>query len=79
VFFWDALTPGPVFEAPGLTVSAFKNAANKLVCKVKIRIFHHQNQELTALRDWLLPMLMNGQVTVGCSESAGSREKGGAK
>lgn len=24
-----------------------------------------QNQELTALRDWLLPMLMNGQVTVG--------------
>ena len=24
-----------------------------------------QNQELTALRDWLLPMLMNGQVRVG--------------
>jgi type I restriction enzyme, S subunit len=24
-----------------------------------------QNQELTELRDWLLPMLMNGQVTVG--------------
>jgi type I restriction enzyme S subunit len=24
-----------------------------------------QTQELTALRDWLLPMLMNGQVTVG--------------
>jgi len=24
-----------------------------------------QNQELTTLRDWLLPMLMNGQVTVG--------------
>jgi type I restriction enzyme S subunit len=23
-----------------------------------------QNQELTTLRDWLLPMLMNGQVTV---------------
>lgn len=27
-----------------------------------------QNQELTQLRDWLLPMLMNGQVTVGTSE-----------
>jgi type I restriction enzyme S subunit len=26
---------------------------------------HMQNQELTQLRDWLLPMLMNGQVTVG--------------
>lgn len=24
-----------------------------------------QNQELTSLRDWLLPMLMNGQVSVG--------------
>jgi len=23
-----------------------------------------QNQELTTLRDWLLPMLMNGQVKV---------------
>jgi len=23
-----------------------------------------ENQQLTALRDWLLPMLMNGQVTV---------------
>jgi type I restriction enzyme S subunit len=38
-----------------------------------------QNQELTTLRDWLLPMLMNGQVRVGCSESADSRQKGGAK
>jgi len=25
---------------------------------------HQQNQHLTSLRDWLLPMLMNGQVTV---------------
>lgn len=27
-----------------------------------------QNQELAQLRDWLLPMLMNGQVTVGEAE-----------
>jgi type I restriction enzyme S subunit len=27
-----------------------------------------QNQELASLRDWLLPMLMNGQVTVGDAE-----------
>jgi type I restriction enzyme S subunit len=26
---------------------------------------HEETQELTQLRDWLLPMLMNGQVTVG--------------
>ena len=24
-----------------------------------------ENQELTTLRDWLLPMLMNGQLVVG--------------
>jgi type I restriction enzyme S subunit len=30
----------------------------------KIIITEKQNQELTQLRDWLLPMLMNGQVAV---------------
>lgn len=30
----------------------------------QIKIIHKQNQELTQLRDWLLPMLMNGQVRV---------------
>ena len=29
-----------------------------------MQVNQKQNQELTALRDWLLPMLMNGQVTV---------------
>ncbi len=28
-------------------------------------VLQHQTQELTALRDWLLPLLMNGQVRVG--------------
>ena len=27
-----------------------------------------QNQHLSSLRDWLLPMLMNGQVTVGAAQ-----------
>ena len=31
----------------------------------KIFICAKENQELSSLRDWLLPMLMNGQVTVG--------------
>jgi type I restriction enzyme S subunit len=31
-------------------------------------VLERQNQELTQLRDWLLPMLMNGQVTVGTNE-----------
>jgi type I restriction enzyme S subunit len=39
-----------------------------------------QNQELSALRDWLLPMLMNGQVRVGelsdqVSENDNSKEE----
>jgi len=39
---------------------------DKIVSKYNNKILnnHKQNQQLTALRDWLLPMLMNGQVTV---------------
>lgn len=33
-----------------------------------ILINHKQNQKLSSLRDWLLPMLMNGQVTVDGAE-----------
>jgi len=36
----------------------FDLAANKM------RFHIRQNQQLTQLRDWLLPMLMNGQVKV---------------
>ena len=32
--------------------------------KDKIEIIKAENQKLTELRDWLLPLLMNGQVTV---------------
>jgi len=39
-----------------------------------------QNQELTQLRDWLLPMLMNGQVTVGeADEKMGMVAEGGVE
>lgn len=34
----------------------------------KIEINKEENQKLAELRDWLLPMLMNGQVTVGEAE-----------
>lgn len=47
--------------------------ANKFERKANIfykKILNNQkqNQELAQLRDWLLPMLMNGQVTVGEAE-----------
>jgi type I restriction enzyme S subunit len=29
-----------------------------------LQLLEQENQHLTQLRDWLLPMLMNGQVTV---------------
>ena len=40
---------------------------NDLVKSYYVKIYNNlkQNQELSALRDWLLPMLMNGQVSVG--------------
>ena len=37
---------------------------NVLAIRTKRELIQRQNQHLTALRDWLLPMLMNGQVTV---------------
>ena len=45
-------------------------AFNKIAEPMFKTILNHQqqNQELTQLRDWLLPMLMNGQVTVGTNE-----------
>ena len=39
--------------------------SNKLEATInKILINQEQNQKLAELRDWLLPMLMNGQVKV---------------
>jgi type I restriction enzyme S subunit len=43
--------------------SAFEHVAESLYKKIKNNIF--EIQELTQFRDWLLPMLMNGQITVG--------------
>ena len=42
--------------------SKFETQANVIYEKIKNNIF--ENQELTQLRDWLLPMLMTGQVKV---------------
>lgn len=44
------------------TLAAYTRLTEPLF--LEIRNHHQQNKELTKLRDWLLPMLMNGQVTV---------------
>jgi type I restriction enzyme S subunit len=48
------------------TLGAYTKLASPLFSQIKNH--QQQNQELTQLRDWLLPMLMNGQVTVGTTE-----------
>lgn len=40
----------------------FQKMVNPIHSKIRMNL--KQNQELAQLRDWLLPMLMNGQVTV---------------
>ncbi len=45
------------------TLEAYTSLAAPLFLQMKN--CYQQNRRLTKLRDWLLPMLMNGQVTVG--------------
>ncbi|GEC73020.1 Restriction endonuclease S subunit [Flavobacterium flevense] len=52
----------------------FEKLVSSFYGKIKANIF--QNQELASLRDWLLPMLMNGQVTVGGYEVEDDNELG---
>ena len=44
------------------TLNSYTKQAAPLFLQIKTNI--QQNQQLAQLRDWLLPMLMNGQVTV---------------
>jgi type I restriction enzyme S subunit len=43
-------------------IDSFGKLATPMNNQIAINI--KENQHLTQLRDWLLPMLMNGQVTV---------------
>ncbi|WP_439490637.1 restriction endonuclease subunit S [Algoriphagus sp.] len=47
---------------PDFLVEKFYEKAISIHSKIQSNLI--QNQELASLRDWLLPMLMNGQVTV---------------
>ncbi len=40
----------------------FNDIVKPLISQMENNIY--QNQELTQIRDWLLPMLMNGQITI---------------
>ncbi|MDQ7961425.1 restriction endonuclease subunit S [Flavobacterium lindanitolerans] len=51
-----------VVEPPKELVLKFNSFAKEIEKKKQLNL--KQNKELTSLRDWLLPMLMNGQVKV---------------
>jgi len=52
------------FVLPKKNILSQFNELVRPIVEKKLQLFK-QNQELSALRDWLLPMLMNGQVKVG--------------
>ena len=60
------ITPLKNFKIP-LPPLNLINEFNSILKEILLKINNNQkqNQELSALRDWLLPMLMNGQVKVG--------------
>ena len=53
----------PILDANRNLKKLYFDKVNPIYEKIKLNL--KQNQELSALRDWLLPMLMNGQVKVG--------------
>ena len=67
----DSAVPGLNREAALRTAIVIPSviAIQKFESKIdavfsKLHIIEQENQQLAQLRDWLLPMLMNGQVTV---------------
>jgi type I restriction enzyme S subunit len=81
-YFATMQSLGKKAAQPGLNQEDFKNLKIILPNKSIIQEFRRkvdvlfeklflnskQNHEVAQLRDWLLPMLMNGQVTVGVAE-----------
>ncbi|WP_316933006.1 restriction endonuclease subunit S [Arenibacter algicola] len=49
-----------------ITIDSFSNKMNPILDKLEL--IQKENQKLSELRDWLLPMLMNGQVTISNDE-----------
>ena len=49
---------------------AVEKEFEKIVLRIRLKreLVQKQNQQLSSLRDWLLPMLMNGQVSVSEAE-----------
>jgi type I restriction enzyme S subunit len=53
----------PILDAPNKLKIEYDKIVNSFFTKIENNL--KENQQLASLRDWLLPMLMNGQVSVG--------------
>ncbi|MFM6221979.1 MAG: restriction endonuclease subunit S, partial [Dolichospermum sp.] len=56
------LTGIKIFTKTSDLISKFYELVDPIYTKIHLN--NQENQQLTQLRDWLLPMLMNGQITV---------------
>jgi type I restriction enzyme S subunit len=56
-------------------LKSFDKISDSAMSKILLNL--KENQHLSSLRDWLLPMLMNGQVSVGTSSYAMTEENRG--
>jgi type I restriction enzyme S subunit len=64
----DDLKDFDILEPPVLLIEQFSKTVEPYYHMISKSKF--ENKELTALRDFLLPLLMNGQVTVAASKAA---------
>lgn len=62
----DNLNSYRIPHTPSFIARAFSETVAPMF--EEIRVLQQENDELTKLRDWLLPMLMNGQATVADAE-----------
>ena len=57
----------PILDATTDLKIRYNKTVKSFYSKIEINL--KENQELASLRDWLLPMLMNGQVSVASTSS----------
>lgn len=59
---WEILKAYPIVMPPPKILKSFQDFSHKAILAIENNV--HENHSLASLRDWLLPMLMNGQVKV---------------
>ncbi|ARV16635.1 restriction endonuclease subunit S [Polaribacter sp. SA4-12] len=69
---WNILKDYALPICKGKILSDFQSVLNPIILKLESNV--KQNKKLSELRDWLLPMLMNGQVSVGSSSLRGTKQ-----